>query len=262
MRKGAKLAVSDFDRTLYVNESVSIRNYKAVENWQKDGNLFILATGRNESSIKIKLDECGIRPDALILNNGAVILNQEGQELFCKTIAPELVDEILRFLHSFNDDGSGVSTRKQKINVLSQTGTTTQKPCDGTITIDQIGLLEDVVQIHRRKAENIEMIRALCDDLNAKFPAISAYANVWNADIVAKGVNKAAAIDYLIRYFGGFEEVRVIGDSANDVDMIQKYHGAAVREANQEVKKVAAYIVEDVAEYLMMDVETGANSTD
>ena len=69
-----KCAVSDFDRTLYVNGAVSERNIEAVKQWQRKGNLFFIATGRNLASIKEQLGFFDLEPDGLILNNGAAII--------------------------------------------------------------------------------------------------------------------------------------------------------------------------------------------
>ena len=54
-----KCAVSDFDRTLYVEGRVSERNIRAVRQWQRDGNLFFIATGRNRASIEEQLEPFG-----------------------------------------------------------------------------------------------------------------------------------------------------------------------------------------------------------
>lgn len=246
-----KCAVSDFDRTLYVNETISEKNRRAVRAWQQAGNWFVLATGRGGASVREKLEPYKIYPDILILNNGAIIRDREGKELFCQLMKDELVRQILRYLHGINDDGSGVSTRTKKWNVLSASHTTTQKPGDGVITIDEIDVLSEVVQIHRRRKGDEEGILRLCEEVNRRFPEVSAYANVWNADIVARGVNKAAAVGWLERYAGGFDEILVIGDSLNDVEMIRRYHGAAPCHAGAAAREAAAVIVEDVAEYLM-----------
>lgn len=245
-----RCAVSDFDRTLFVDSRISERNLEAVRKWQQEGNWFVLATGRNKASVCAALAEYGLKPDGLILNNGAQILDGDGRELFCRTIDTGVVQEILVYLHGLDDSGSGVSMRTGKVNVLSAAGTTTQKPCDGQITIEEIRGLQEVIQIHRRIFDE-QQICDLCRDLNTRFPAISAYANVWNADIVAHDVDKSAAIGWLACRQHGFDEIRVIGDSANDVRMIREYQGATLHSASLAVQAVASRIVEDVAEYLM-----------
>ncbi|HCD46296.1 MAG TPA: haloacid dehalogenase [Lachnoclostridium sp.] len=246
-----KCAVSDFDRTLYIGGSISPRNLNAIDTWQAAGNRFVIATGRNESSVRVFLEKYSLRPDALILNNGALILDGKGKELFCRTIDDQTAREVLQYLHGLGGEGSGVSMRSGKVNVLSDSGATTQKPCDGQLSIDQIHCLKEIVQIHRRR-QDVQWIRTLCSRLNARFPLICAYANVWNGDIVAKGVNKSAAVAWISRYWGGFDEIRVIGDSSNDLEMIKDYGGATLRSGDGEIQAAAAMIVEDVAEYLSM----------
>ena len=103
-----KCAVSDFDRTLYVNGAVSERNIEAVKQWQRKGNLFFIATGRNLASIKEQLGFFDLEPDGLILNNGAAIMDKEGKLLLCRIIEKKTALKILRFLHELNEDGSGV----------------------------------------------------------------------------------------------------------------------------------------------------------
>ena len=50
-----KCAVSDFDRTLYVERMISDEDKNAVINWQKSGNLFVIATGRNLGTLFLSL---------------------------------------------------------------------------------------------------------------------------------------------------------------------------------------------------------------
>ena len=245
-----KCAVSDFDRTLYVDGQISPKNIQAIKRWQAAGHWFVVATGRNESSLRAKLDLYDCQPDAYILNNGAVVRLKDGKEIYCKLIDNDTVREILQYLYSVDRDGSGVSMRDRKVNVLSRDNTTTQKPSDGVITIDQIGELKEVVQIHTRRPSDINWIISLCRDLNERFPEITAYANVWNADIMAHGVDKAAGIGCLEQYVGGFDEILTVGDSENDVRMIRDYGGVTVPDGCENARNAAVRIVSDVAEYL------------
>lgn len=244
-----KCAVSDFDRTLYVDSTISQRNLEAVKAWQEAGNWFVIATGRNGVSLRELLEEYRVKPDALILNNGALILDRDWRELFCRFIGKDEAVKVLMYLYEQNDDGCGISLRHRKVNVLSGAGTTTQKPCGGNLTMEEIDSLEEILQIHHRRLDEAYTAN-LCRDLNMRFPAISAYANICNTDIVARGVDKSAAIAWLEKYQGGFDEILVIGDSANDVGMIREYGGATLKSAAASVQAVAGRVVEDVAEYL------------
>ena len=75
--------------------------------------------------------------------------------------------------------------------------------CDGVCRIDQIEGLESILQIHRRNKDEA-YIRRLCKVINERFDQVSAFANVWNADIVAKGVDKAAAVHWIFKPQTGY----------------------------------------------------------
>jgi len=59
-------------------------------------------------------------------------------------------------------------------------------------------------------------------------------------------------VEWIARHWGGIDEIRVIGDSANDLQMIKDYNGATLRNGDLDVQAAASMIVEDVAEYLSM----------
>ena len=74
--------------------------------------------------------------------------------------------------------------------------------------------------------------------------------NLWNGDIVARGVDKAVAVKWLKEHFPQIEKIRCIGDSVNDLGMVRAYQGAVPDVADPEIKKEATQIVKSVAEFL------------
>ena len=68
LSKSGKMLASDFDRTFYVNCEITEANIRAVENWRQQGNLFVIATGREESILREKLEEWEAEADYLILS--------------------------------------------------------------------------------------------------------------------------------------------------------------------------------------------------
>ena len=82
-----KCAVSDFDRTFYVDSRVSPRNLEAVRAWQAAGNWFVIATGRNEASLRELLDDAGSETAlcaAASLYSKEVEHSEENQQLLLK----------------------------------------------------------------------------------------------------------------------------------------------------------------------------------
>ena len=249
-----KCAVSDFDGTLYVDERISRENLEAVARWQQAGNWFVIATGRNVTSIRRQLralpEEQRLVPDALILNNGAMIVGGDGEEIYSCPLDHETAVGVLEYLDGEDDGGSGVSLKTGKWNVVRKIWMkTNQPPCDGVITLAKAKNLPEILQIHHRKDTEEDIIR-LCGEINARFPKAIAYPNVKDGDVVARGVGKARGIEILAEKEGPFEEILVIGDSVNDLEMIQAYRGAAMESGSPAVKGAAAEIVSSVADYL------------
>lgn len=88
-----KLLISDFDGTLYQNNTIEDHTLLKIEKWQKEGNYFIVATGRDYSSIMEKIKIHDISPDFIIGNNGATIDQTIVTSLKKKTYS-SLVDQI------------------------------------------------------------------------------------------------------------------------------------------------------------------------
>ena len=100
-------------------------------------------------------------------------------------------------------------------------GTSTQKACDGgTITADQLESLDNIVQIHRRNLD-LKHIKIFVKTLKSAFSEVSAYANLWNGDIVARGVDKAVAVKWLKEHFPQIERSVVL----ETVSMIWEWYG-------------------------------------
>ena len=93
-----KLLVTDFDRTLYVDGSISGRNREAIRQWREEGNLFAVATGREEMVLRGLLQENDVETDYLICSNGANIVSWEGKKLFQKTMDDDTAWQLTEFL--------------------------------------------------------------------------------------------------------------------------------------------------------------------
>lgn len=86
-------------------------------------------------------------------------------------------------------------------------------------------------------------------ELKPQFPELE--FNRWFptfADITCKGVNKAAGIETMSRYFGiGQADTIAFGDGGNDIPMLKKAAiGVAMGNASAEVKSIADIITDSV----------------
>ena len=71
-----KVLISDYDQTFYLNDEDIEKNKIYVEKFRKEGNIFVLATGRSYYDMQRKIEQYNIKYDYLIINHGASILDE------------------------------------------------------------------------------------------------------------------------------------------------------------------------------------------
>lgn len=85
-----KLFASDYDGTYWKHTLKGqvdlIKNIKRTKQWQEQGNLFVFATGRPISMMKLEKYIHGIVYDYIVGLNGGIIISKTGDILFRETI--------------------------------------------------------------------------------------------------------------------------------------------------------------------------------
>lgn len=228
-----KLLVSDFDRTLYVDCDISEKNLQALKRWKQSGNLFVIATGREEKALRGILHSYHLTTDYLICNNGARIVTWDGRTLFEQTMGDQqawrIVETLIQKYHMAVD----VTLKEEGIRIFK--------------TLEEFSqILSGVLQIHIRFADT-EQTKMAAEEIQKHYD-VEAYANERNLDIVHCKIDKAEGISLLIEILKWKGEVIVIGDSFNDLKMIRRFGGYTLEAANEEIKRDASYICKDVAD--------------
>jgi len=245
-----KLLFSDFDRTLYVNKNITQENLDAINKWQEMGNLFIITTGRYKKSIIEQMKNFSLKPDYYICNNGAVILDKEQNTIFFKYIPNQEIEQIIQYIYKNYENSLEIIEKERTIKIMNDVGIDNHHSVDTILDKEHISSIKDVVQIHK-KFDTEERVNDLISNLNIRFrDSLVAYANVLNVDIVAKGINKSTGIDFICKGIKNIEDILVIGDSYNDIEMVEKYNGFTVEHGNEDIKKIAREIFPDVASLL------------
>ena len=218
-----KIIASDFDGTLYRNHQISARDREAIRRWQAAGNLFGLVTGR-DSGIREDAAELGVTLDFTIAHSGALIFDRDGvllrEDSFDAAIAKEY--------YSFAYDESGFSFQHERPDTDNRVGRETQ-----------IELL-----LHTG-----EDARALCELINARFgDRLNSFTNgVW-INTVAVGTSKASGIANFAALCGvERENIFAVGDSYNDLSMLNAYDGYVVASASDGMKRLVSHVCEDIA---------------
>lgn len=198
-----KVIVSDFDGTLFDDNFNN--NIEAVNDFVEKGNMFIIATGRNITSLKNELENIKLKYSFLICNDGGAIYDAEGNLLAYKQINPELVPQIYNYL-----DHQRKAVTEVFIDMGGEYSIDTNDKC-----ITLIAKIKD-----RSKAEKI------LATLQANMPEINGYLSKNWVNIINSEVSKANAIDFLTKKYQIKEdEIYTIGDDINDISMLKHYHG-------------------------------------
>ena len=191
-----KVIVSDFDGTLYRNNQILYQD--KINKFVIGGNIFIIATGRNMTSLKKDLDKFKLNPSFYICNDGALILDQYYNVIYRLDIDEEMIRPLYNDLK--NDDNV--------LEVLIDTGN---------------GYIDDVNRsANKLIARYYDKSKAinLVNSLNSKYPSIFGYvSNNW-INITKRTETKGKAIDFLANYYN-FKKypIYVIGNDINDLSM-------------------------------------------
>ena len=172
-----KVIVSDFDGTLYKNDKIVYQD--KINKFVNTGNIFIIATGRNMTSLKKDLDKFVLNPSFYICNDGALILDQYYNVIYRTDIDNSLIRPLYNELK--NNDNI--------LEVLIDTG--------NGYTDDINRATNKLIARYYDKSKAINLVNTL----NSKYPSIFGYvSNNW-INITKRTETKGKAIDYLSKYY-------------------------------------------------------------
>lgn len=228
-----KILASDFDGTFFLNYDDIRRNIVEVEKFRKAGNIFVIATGRSYLGLDVELMKNPVDCDYYVFNHGAVIT----------TGNDEIIEEI-----SLDE-----KTKKNLIVDLQSMEPTTRvvayKGLKTDVDINQKGISK-----FQKVFSTLELAQKANDEINQKYKrkAISyLVASTNSIEIVSAKANKAKAMKLIADIEKiSKKDVYTVGDSMNDLEMIRKFNGYCMVNAEENVKTVCSSFCKSVAELL------------
>ena len=247
----AKLFVTDMDGTLLnsqrkITDQVKLAIKKAVE----AGVIFTVATGRMHISALPYVQELGIDVP-VITYNGALIKYASGDEVFASYLDKQLVQSLVDYAHGQNiyiqlySDDKLYYYQENELSKFYQTAAGVVGHPVGDALDKYMDKVPKLLLIGRTPEEADRAAR----DIAAKFSGqiVAVKSTPIYVELIKPGINKASAIAKMAEiYKVPAEAILAIGDSNNDITMLQSAHyGVAMGNANADVKKVAKYQVAD-----------------
>ena len=247
----AKLFVTDMDGTLLnsqrkITDKVKLAIKKAV----KAGVIFTVATGRMHISALPYVQELGIDVP-VITYNGALIKYASGDEVFASYLDKQLVQSLVDYAQEQNihiqlySDDKLYYSQENELSKFYQTAAGVTGHPVGDALDEYMDKVPKLLLIGRNPEEADRAAR----DIAAKFAGqiVAVKSTPIYVELIKPGINKASAIAKMAEiYKVPSEAILAIGDSNNDITMLQAAHyGVAMGNANADVKKVAKYQVAD-----------------
>lgn len=205
-----KVLVVDYDRTLYVNNIDILKNIEKINDFRKDGNIFIIATGRTYSSLKKEIDKYNIKYDYLILNHGALVIKEDNTALFHYNINKDILLDINKYLTDLKSKNIFYSYY-----------------LDDTDDINNPNISKITAKFSSNKDSFKEVIKSLVEKYNNILNIY--FTQKYEVEIISKETNKSQALNLLMKKANfNKENIYTIGDSYTDIEMIKDYNGACM----------------------------------
>ncbi|WP_407272357.1 HAD family hydrolase [Radiobacillus sp. PE A8.2] len=250
-----KLFVTDLDGTfLETGTQINPKDAEAVQQLKKQGISFAIATGRMDRDIVEVLKEIQVDGHR-ISQNGGFVYDTNGKQIHGETFDFDLG----RRIHK------AISTHSSYYSVTTADEVYVPKKTEQMKEIEHLlyfPLLEDT-SLASSYRENFsaskfsihgdtEEIVAIMDQLATQFKteAECYLSDKHCVDFVPKGISKALGVQRLIVQLGlNTDEIAVIGDSFNDVPMLEMTPNSyAMADAHPDVQKKANKVVGNVHE--------------
>lgn len=242
-----KIIFTDIDGTLFSHKTNHVPEsaLNAIKELQKKGLKIFLCSGRNYYLIRKTGILDTIKPDGIVMMNGAAV--QIGEKIIYKYPIPEeVVNAMIKFSYRLKFGLTLIEESEGHINMIddrvidahAKYGTRFPQPRKFPIPYDR----------------TVYQMIAFCDSFDESLflPHLkSCKAARWDdyaVDIMPKDSDKAKGIMATLEYYGlDVKNAMSIGDGNNDLEMLLFTGvGVAMGNGNSGVKSVADYVTDDI----------------
>lgn len=228
MNKSKKILISDYDQTFYLNDEDIEINKKTVDKFRKEGNIFVIATGRSYFDFYNKVDMYNFEYDYVIINHGATILDKNDNVFANFSINNEIINNI-----------------KEDLQLDKSIKCFCCSKLESRVNFEHNDLTKINVRYNSKKEAMF-----INEIINNKYQDYvnSYYVNENSLEIISNKTNKSSAINLLLDKLNILiENVYTIGDGYSDIEMIKDFNGYAMVNSVDELKQVATKKYESVS---------------
>ncbi|WP_226666560.1 Cof-type HAD-IIB family hydrolase [Metabacillus litoralis] len=247
-----KMIVLDLDDTLLRDDhTISNVTKDALMKAQENGVKVVLASGRPTYGMKhiakeLALDEYG--SFILSFNGGKIINCKTNEEMFSSALSPEAMKQLFTisrregvFIHTYVGDEIITEDENPYTTIESELTGLPIKIVNSFVDEVKVPVVKALMVDHQDKLKLVE------EKLQNELEDFSVMrSKPFFLEFTEKGVTKGTSLDQLIKSCDiKREEVIAIGDSYNDLSMIEFAGlGVAMGNAPEDIKKIANFVTD------------------
>ena len=255
-----KLIISDYDGTTTNGTVIPNQVLQSIKDYRNAGGKFVFCTGRHKHSIGLVFEKNDVEVDGVISLQGSRIALKDGREVI-GGIEPKVAKKVIEEIHKLN----------KKVAICTTDGIYYEN--DVTSYNYAKFFIEQRHNVHAVCVEDLSVYHLPNDEVYGKIVIyqlldedleyIMNYLNAkYDGEVVcnsgASGLIEIVSTNYtkyegakkVANMFGVSEnEVITMGDSTNDLTLINFGLGMAVESGDEELKKHAKYIAPKVENY-------------
>lgn len=219
------LLVSDYDGTFATNEKDIQLNRKMIERFIKNGNKFLLSSGRSLKSLKEQVIMYKIPYNYLGVSDGNFMYDEKDNLIMQNYMSSDIISEIEELL---------------QLGIYIQIQYTYSRENSLSMKDDEeLGSIAFVIERDKITEEFLELYRRV-EKENPKYQYdVYSYKDIFYYMIRPKGINKSSPIIHLEHTLHiPKSKIYTIGDNINDIEMIRDYNGFMIGD-NGSVRKEA-----------------------
>lgn len=259
-----KLVCIDMDGTLLNSKkTVSEANKNAIKKAHELGVNIVITTGRVYENAAFYSNLIGVK-SLVVASNGAIIKEKDREEVVYKSsLGIENIKQIISLCNkykvrpNFNTHNSFICGSRFVYTLVSRLFLKSMTAADdGKLKMEYIKDNYKLIKKLEQSCDDVikceiihissKKINALKEELNELKDIEVVSSSKYNIEITAKSVSKGKAVEVLANYYKiRREEIITIGDSENDLSMIEYGGlGVAMGNAGEEIKRRADYITD------------------
>lgn len=233
-----KLFVTDYDDTLYTNDTSIKENIKKLKLLRDNNFYIVISTGRSYPSIKTQINLYQIPYDYLTCADGSIIYDNKGKIIYYECLNNDIVERLEKFYQELDYEEIQFSYPNGYLNTFQE----------------EKDLLGINICISSRLYNN-KLVKSFLK-IKKQYPNYNylcyMHSNFSYLCVKPSNISKSYAVKVLKDELNiKKDDIYIIGDSSNDIEMIYDYNGVGMKNSCSDILKIVSKTYNEVSDYII-----------